>query len=108
MGRLIVHQAVIQTSDRHWELSCLLVLQKAGDRGSLARASGDYVIVVAHNPDAGITRVKLPSGAKKVCAVLIHMIAVGVTSLDGLPNVALMYGAVFQSVHRAFNCCMSL
>ena len=43
------------------------LLQKAGDRGSLARASGDYVIVVAHNPDAGITRVKLPSGAKKVC-----------------------------------------
>jgi len=43
------------------------MLQKAGDRGSLARASGDYVIVVAHNPDAGITRVKLPSGAKKVC-----------------------------------------
>ena len=42
-------------------------VQKAGDRGSLARASGDYVIVVAHNPDAGITRVKLPSGAKKVC-----------------------------------------
>ena len=42
-------------------------LQKAGDRGSLARASGDYVIVVAHNVEAGITRVKLPSGSKKVC-----------------------------------------
>ncbi len=40
--------------------------QKAGDRGSLARASGDYAIIVAHNPDAGITRVKLPSGTKKV------------------------------------------
>jgi hypothetical protein len=40
--------------------------QKAGDRGTLARASGDYAIVVAHNPDTGITRIKLPSGAKKV------------------------------------------
>jgi ribosomal protein L2 len=40
--------------------------QKAGDRGALARASGDYCIIVAHNPDAGITRVKLPSGTKKV------------------------------------------
>ncbi len=40
--------------------------QKTGDRGTLARASGDYAIVVAHNPDAGITRVKLPSGTKKV------------------------------------------
>lgn len=39
---------------------------KAGDRGTLARASGDYAIVVAHNVDAGITRIKLPSGAKKV------------------------------------------
>ena len=44
------------------------MVQKAGDRGSLARASGDYVIVVAHNTDTGVTRVKLPSGAKKVLA----------------------------------------
>lgn len=42
------------------------VESKAGDRGTLARCSGDYVIVVAHNPDSGITRIKLPSGAKKV------------------------------------------
>lgn len=42
------------------------VESKAGDRGTLARCSGDYVIVVAHNTDAGITRIKLPSGAKKV------------------------------------------
>jgi hypothetical protein len=40
--------------------------QKAGDRGAIARASGNYAIVVAHNPEAGITRVKLPSGSKKV------------------------------------------
>jgi large subunit ribosomal protein L8e len=44
------------------------VESKAGDRGTLARCSGDYVIVVAHNTDAGITRIKLPSGAKKVRA----------------------------------------
>lgn len=45
------------------------VEEKAGDRGSLARCSGDYAIVVAHNPDAGITRIKLPSGSKKVGGV---------------------------------------
>jgi large subunit ribosomal protein L8e len=39
---------------------------KVGDRGCLARASGDYAIIVAHNTDSGITRVKLPSGAKKI------------------------------------------
>ena len=42
------------------------VESKMGDRGTLARCSGDYAIIVAHNPDAGITRIKLPSGSKKV------------------------------------------
>jgi len=40
--------------------------EKAGDRGRLARASGNYATIVAHNPDTGRTRVRLPSGAKKV------------------------------------------
>ena len=44
-----------------------IIVQKAGDRGSLARASGDYCIVVAHNPETGVSRIKLPSGSKKVC-----------------------------------------
>jgi large subunit ribosomal protein L8e len=39
---------------------------RAGDRGKIARASGDYAIIIAHNVDAGITRIKLPSGSKKV------------------------------------------
>ena len=42
------------------------VEEKAGDRGALGRTSGNYVTVIGHNPDAGQTRVKLPSGAKKV------------------------------------------
>jgi large subunit ribosomal protein L8e len=41
-------------------------VQKAGDRGAIARCSGDYAIIIAHNPDTGITRIKLPSGSKKV------------------------------------------
>lgn len=40
--------------------------EKAGDRGKLARASGNYATVISHNPDTKKTRVKLPSGAKKV------------------------------------------
>ncbi|GJX49203.1 60S ribosomal protein L8-1-like protein [Tanacetum coccineum] len=31
-----------------------------GDRGSFARASGDYAIVISHNPDNGTSSVKLP------------------------------------------------
>jgi large subunit ribosomal protein L8e len=42
------------------------VEEKAGDRGKLARASGNYVTVIGHNADEGKTRLKLPSGAKKV------------------------------------------
>merc|ERR1712054_277633 len=40
--------------------------EKTGDRGKLARASGNYATVIAHNPDTKKTRVKLPSGSKKV------------------------------------------
>ncbi|KAJ6378942.1 hypothetical protein OIU78_029038 [Salix suchowensis] len=37
-----------------------------GDRGVFARASGDYAIVISHNPDNDTTRIKLPSGSKKI------------------------------------------
>jgi len=42
------------------------VEEKTGDRGRLARTSGNYAIIISHNPDTKKTRVKLPSGAKKV------------------------------------------
>ena len=41
-------------------------VEQPGDRGVLGRTSGNYVTVIGHNPDEGKTRVKLPSGAKKV------------------------------------------
>ena len=44
--------------------------EKTGDRGKLARASGNYATVIAHNPDTKKTRVKLPSGSKKVLFTL--------------------------------------
>ncbi|KND95027.1 60S ribosomal protein L2 [Tolypocladium ophioglossoides CBS 100239] len=42
------------------------VEEKVGDRGVLGRTSGGYITVIGHNPDEGKTRIKLPSGAKKV------------------------------------------
>ena len=42
------------------------VEEKVGDRGTLGRTSGNYVTVIGHNPEEGKTRVKLPSGGKKV------------------------------------------
>ena len=41
------------------------VEEKAGDRGSLARTSGNYATVIGHDNDSGRTRIRLPSGAKK-------------------------------------------
>jgi large subunit ribosomal protein L8e len=56
------------------------VEEKLGDRGSLARASGDYAQVISHGED-GKTRVRLPSGAKKVvvsaCRAQVGIVAGG-------------------------------
>lgn len=40
--------------------------EKAGDRGRISRTSGNYATVISHNIDTKRTRVKLPSGSKKV------------------------------------------
>ena len=54
---------------------------KVGDCGKLARASGDYAIVVAQDADKGVTRVRLPSGSKKTissaCRAMIGLVAGG-------------------------------
>lgn len=42
------------------------VEEKTGDRGAIGRTSGNYVTIIGHSPDEGRTRIKLPSGAKKV------------------------------------------
>ena len=40
--------------------------EKTGDRGRMARTSGNYATVISHNLETRRTRVKLPSGTKKV------------------------------------------
>nr|CAG4644158.1 EOG090X0A8G [Lepidurus arcticus] len=42
------------------------VEEQHGDRGTLARTSGNYATVIGHNPETKKSRIKLPSGAKKV------------------------------------------
>jgi len=41
------------------------VEEQPGDRGALARTSGNYATVIGHDVDTGRTRIRLPSGAKK-------------------------------------------
>ena len=44
---------------------CCNVECQVGDRGKFARCSGDYAVVISHDEDAGVTRIRLPSGGKK-------------------------------------------
>jgi large subunit ribosomal protein L8e len=57
------------------------VEERPGDRGKFARGSGNYTTIVAHNPDNGTTRVRLPSGAKKLiqssCRGMVGVVAGG-------------------------------
>jgi large subunit ribosomal protein L8e len=44
------------------------VEKRAGDRGRFARASGNYATIIGHSDDGNKTRLKLPSGSKKIVA----------------------------------------
>jgi len=54
---------------------------RPGDGGKLGRASGEYVTIVSHNLETGTTRLRLPSGAKKVvqsaCRATVGLVAGG-------------------------------
>ena len=41
------------------------VEEKPGDRGKLAKTSGNYATIIAHNPEMRKTKIRLPSGSKK-------------------------------------------
>ena len=49
------------------------VEEKIGDRGALARTSGNYATVIGHGED-GKTRVRLPSGAKSESSSQSHSV----------------------------------
>jgi large subunit ribosomal protein L8e len=55
--------------------------EKLGDRGRVARASGNYCTVVSHIPDENKSRIKLPSGVRKTvpwdCRAMVGIVAGG-------------------------------
>lgn len=65
------------------------VEEKSGDRGALGRTSGNYVTIIGHNPDEGKTRIKLPSGAKKVVKSTVRGM-VGIVAGGGRTDKPLM------------------
>lgn len=58
------------------------VEEKAGDRGTLARTSGNYATVIGHDHDSGKTRIRLPSGAKKTVSSIARC-TVGIVAGGG-------------------------
>jgi len=48
------------------------VERKTGDRGTLARASGESAVIISHSKENNTTRVKLPSGAKKLSHLIVE------------------------------------
>jgi len=54
---------------------------KLGDRGCLARCSGNSAAIISHNSETGKTRIRLPSGSKKIvpssCRAMIGIVAGG-------------------------------
>lgn len=52
-----------------------------GDRGKIAKCSGEYCTVIGHNEDANTTKLRLPSGSKKTimsnCRGMIGIVAGG-------------------------------
>ncbi|KAI9203049.1 60S ribosomal protein L2 [Polychytrium aggregatum] len=57
------------------------VEERIGDRGAIARASGNYAIIIGHDAETGKTRIKLPSGTKKLvestCRASVGIVAGG-------------------------------
>jgi large subunit ribosomal protein L8e len=57
------------------------VESRPGDRGTVARTSGNYVTIISHNEDNNTTRIRLPSGSKKIvqssCRASVGVIAGG-------------------------------
>eukprot|EP01135_Chromosphaera_perkinsii_P003284 Nk52_evm59s239 gene=Nk52_evmTU59s239 len=80
------------------------VEEKLGDRGAVARASGNYATVISHNPEENRTRLRLSSGAKKVvqsdCRAMVGIIAGG----GRIDKPLLKAGAAYHKFRVKRNC----
>nr|CBN08629.1 ribosomal protein L8 [Microcosmus squamiger] len=78
--------------------------EKFGDRGKVAKTSGNYATIIAHNPDTKRTRVKLPSGAKKLLPSANRAL-VGVVAGGGrIDKPLLKAGAAYHKYKAKRNC----
>merc|ERR1712136_104467 len=77
---------------------------KFGDRGKLAKTSGNYGTIIAHNPDTKKTRVKMPSGAKKLVPSTSRAV-IGVVAGGGrIDKPMLKAGTAYHKYKAKRNC----
>ncbi|KAG0144112.1 hypothetical protein CROQUDRAFT_660372 [Cronartium quercuum f. sp. fusiforme G11] len=80
------------------------VEEKPGDRGSLARTSGNYATVIGHDADSGKTRIRLPSGTKKT-VVSTSRATVGIVAGGGrIDKPMLKAGRAYHKFRVKRNC----
>lgn len=65
------------------------VEEQPGDRGALARTSGNYATIIGHDPETDTTRIRLPSGAKKTIKGRARA-TVGIVAGGGRPDKPLL------------------
>jgi len=78
--------------------------EKMGDRGKLAKTSGNYGTIISHNLDTRKTRVKLPSGAKKLIPSTSRAI-IGIVAGGGrIDKPMLKAGVAYHKYKAKRNC----
>jgi large subunit ribosomal protein L8e len=79
-AKLVVGNIMPLSSMPEGTLVCNLESQ-VGDRGKIAKCSGDYGTVITHDVERGTTRVRMPSGSKKTlsnkCRAMVGIVAGG-------------------------------
>ena len=80
------------------------VEEQPGDRGALARTSGNYATIIGHDAENDKTRIRLPSGAKKT----VHggaRATVGIVAGGGRPDKPLLKaGRAYHKFRVKRNC----
>ncbi|GAX25092.1 large subunit ribosomal protein L8e [Fistulifera solaris] len=76
----------------------------AGDRGSFARASGCFAVVVTHDDEKGTTKLRLPSGGKKTVPSTVRA-QIGIVAGGGRTDKPLLKaGAAYHKYAVKRNC----
>lgn len=77
---------------------------KVGDRGSFARGSGCFAVVISHDDEKGTTRLRLPSGGKKTVPSLARA-QIGVVAGGGRTDKPLLKaGTAYHKYSVKRNC----